>query len=208
MSKTIGIIVFDDVLTAEVIGPAEVFGIAREHDWFADAEVMLIGVEDQPTVRSAEGITLTVDYTIADEISVDILIVPGSNDVSHLLEHAALNAFIQKHDQAAQWIGSLCAGAFILGSAGVLDGKSATTWFGGENSLQEQFPAIKVVHDQPVVVDDRRVTANGGLASYQAALTLLGKLTSVDQAQQVYQSLGLGRLQNWETIAETIRATA
>lgn len=207
MSKTIGIIVFDDVLTAEVIGPAEVFGMAREHDWFADAEIFLIGVEDQPTVRSAEGITLTVDYTIADDIKVDVLIVPGSNDVSHLLDQADLNAFIQKHDQADQWIGSLCAGAFILGSAGVLDGKAATTWFGGETDLQDQFPSINVVHDQPVVVDARRVTANGGLASYQAALTLLGKLTSVDKAQQIYHSLGLGRLQNWDRIAESIRAT-
>lgn len=204
MSKTIGIVIFDDVLTAEVIGPAEVFGMASHHDWFAGGQVLLIGIENQPTVQSAEGITLTVDRTIADEVALDVLIVPGAYDVNHLLKHTALNTFIKKQDQSVQWIGSVCAGAFILGNAGVLDGKQATTWFGGEDSLQEQFPAINVVHDQPVVVDDRRVTANGGLAGYQAALILLGKLTSAEHAHEIYQSLSMGRLDDWATIAATI----
>lgn len=204
MSKTIGIVVFDDVLTAEVTGPAEVFGMASHYDWFADAQVLLIGIDDQPTVRSDEGIILTVDCTIADDIALDVLIVPGANDVDHLLENTALSAFIQKHDQSAQWVGSVCAGAFILGNAGVLDGKEATTWFGGEVSLQAQFPAINVVHDRPVVVDDRRVTANGGLAGYQAALILLGKLTSAEHAQKIYKSLNMGRLSSWSDIQASI----
>jgi transcriptional regulator GlxA family with amidase domain len=57
-----------------------------------------------------------------------------------------------------------------LGQAGVLDGKQATTWFGGETKLQQEFPTVQVIHDKPVVVDKRRITANGGLVSYRAAL--------------------------------------
>lgn len=201
---TIGIIVFDGVLTSEVIGPAEVFAIAGAQDWLKGTRALLIGVEPQPTIQTEEGLRLTVDATIADDLTLDALLVPGGNDMRHLLEHEALNAFIRKHEQSAQWLGSVCAGAFLLGSAGVLDGKRATTWFGGEADLQAQFPAIQVVHDQPVVLDHRRLTANGGLISYQAALVLLGQLSSAAHARAVYESLGMDRLGAWAAIEATI----
>ena len=204
MSYTIGIIAFDGVLTSELIGPAEVFALASQHDWFKESTVLLIGIEPQPSIRTEEGIRIAVDTTIADDLALDVLLVPGGNDVSHLLGHEKLNAFIQKHAESAQWVGSYCAGAFILGDAGVLDGKQATTWFGGEANLQAQFPAIHVVKDTPVVVDKRRITANGGLVSYRAALVLLGQLTSAEHAAEIYRSLGLSRLGTWADIEATI----
>lgn len=206
MSKayTVGIIVFDGVLTSEVVGPAEVFAIASQQDWFQGSSVLLIGVEPQPAICTGEGIRLTVDATIADDLSLDVLLVPGGSDMDHLLQDNELNYFIRKQEESAQWLGSVCAGAFLLGNAGVLDGKQATTWFGGETSLQTQFPAIEVVHDKPVVVDNRRITANGGLVSYQAALVLLGQLSSPAHAREVYDSLGIDRLGSWAEIEATI----
>lgn len=202
---TIGIIVFDGVLTSEVIGPAEVFAIASQSQDF-QANVRLISLESQPTVRTDEGIRLGTDATITDDLALDVLIVPGGSDMTDLRQHAGLNAFIRQQETSAQWIGSVCAGAFVLGEAGVLDGKQATTWFGGETRLQEQFPAIHVVHDQPVVIDQRHITANGGLVSYRAALILLGRLSSPDHAHEVYQTLNLDRLGTWDDIAMTIAA--
>ena len=199
---TVGIIVFDGVLSSEVIGPAEVFAIGMQRGYLSGA-VKLIGVESQPTIRTAEGIVMAVDATIADGIDADVLIVPGGDDVSHLQAHKGLNAYIQKHQESA-WIGSVCAGAFVLGSAGVLDGRQATTWHGGESDLQAQFPQIKVQVDTPVVVDDRRVTANGGLVSYPAALILLARLTSAECAQNVYRTLNMDRLGDWERIAASV----
>jgi transcriptional regulator GlxA family with amidase domain len=206
MSKnfTIGIIVFDGVLTSEVIGPAEVFAMAGQREWFQGAQVLLIGLEQKPTITTEEGIQLMVNATITDDLTLDVLIVPGGYEIDHLLENEHLNAFIQQQEERVQWLGSVCAGAFVLGQAGVLDGKQATTWFGGEASLQTQFPAIQVVHDKPVVVDNRRITANGGLVSYQAALILLGKLSSSQKAKEVYQSLSMERLDHWEEIEAAI----
>lgn len=196
---SIGIIVFDGVLTSEVIGPAEVFAIASQQEGFR-ARTLLIGVEPQPTIRTEEGLQLTVDATIVDELALDVLLVPGGSDVSHLVQHAELNTFIQRQSVSAQWLGSVCAGAFILGSAGVLDGKQATTWFGGETSLQTQFPAVQVIHNQPVVIDKRRITANGGLVSYRAALILLAQLSSPQIAEAVYRSLSIDRIGSWAEI--------
>jgi transcriptional regulator GlxA family with amidase domain len=205
---TIGIVVFDGVLTSEVIGPAEVFATAGARGDFGGATVLLIGVEPQASIRTEEGIRLLVDTTIAEAPALDVLIVPGGNDVKHLIEHAALNTFIQQQAESAQWIGSVCAGAFVLGGAGVLDGKQATTWFGGETRLQQQYPAIEVIHDQPVVLDNRRITANGGLVSYRAALVLLGQLSSPEHAEEVYKGLGVNRLGTWQEIEATIRQAA
>ncbi|MBK9925828.1 MAG: DJ-1/PfpI family protein [Anaerolineales bacterium] len=204
---TIGIVAFDGVLTAEVVGPAEVFGIAGKQDWFKNAKVLLIGINERPMIVTEEGLQLAVNATIADDLSLDVLLVPGGNDMSPLLENEALNAFIQKQEQDAQWVGSVCAGAFLLGNAGVLDGKQATTWFGGETSLQTQFPAIQVIHDQAVVIDKRRITANGGLVSYRAALILLGQLVGPDHAKEVYETLGMHRLGTWADIEASIVAS-
>jgi hypothetical protein len=56
-----------------------------------------------------------------------------------------------------------------------------------------------------VVLDKRRITANGGLVSYQAALVLLGQLSSPAHAKEVYDSLGLARLNSWAEIEATMR---
>jgi transcriptional regulator GlxA family with amidase domain len=202
--KTIGIIVFDDVLTSEIIAPAEVFGLAREHDWFAETQVVLIGIDQhQPTIRTAEGITIGVNTSIEDDPVADILWIPGGKDMDYLLQHQALNLYIRKHEHS-DWLASVCSGAYLLGRAGMLDGKQATTWFGGETDLQAQFPAIHVIHSQPVVLDNRRITANGGLVSYQSALVLLGKMVGAAYAKVIYESLSMDRLGCWRDIENMI----
>jgi transcriptional regulator GlxA family with amidase domain len=205
-AKTIGIVVFDGVLTSEVIGPAEVFAIAGKEDWFKDTRVLLISIEQQSVICTAEGLRLGVDATIEDDLALDVLLVPGGGDTSYLLQHEKLNAFVRKQEEYAQWVGSICSGAFLLGNAGVLDGKHATTWFGGEESLQTQFPAIQVIYDKPVVVDQRRITANGGLVSYQAALVLLGRLSSAKHAKEVYETLSIERLSTWVEMEAAIES--
>lgn len=201
---TIGIIVFDGVLTSEVLGPAEVFALASQGPALAGSRVLLIGVEPQASIRTDEGLRLLVDMTLAEAPQLDVLLVPGGSQMDPLLDHAGLNTFIQRQAARAQWTASVCAGAFLLGRAGVLDGRRATTWFGGETSLQQSFPAIQVVHDQPVVVDQRRLTANGGVVSYQAALILLGRLAGTETARAVYDNLGLARLEAWPTLLAQI----
>ncbi|MCI0710494.1 MAG: DJ-1/PfpI family protein [Chloroflexi bacterium] len=202
--KTIGIIIFDGVLTSEVIGPAEVFGIAQQEAWFAGWQVKMIGVANKEWFTTAEGITVRADCTIYDPVVLDVLLVAGGSGMDALINNADLNAFIRRHENQAEWIGSNCSGAFLLASTGVLDGVNATTWFGGEAKLQAQYPQVNVVMDAPVVVDNRRVTSNGGLVSYQAAIVLLGKLTSPQNAREVYDALTMGRLDQWDVIEQSM----
>ncbi|HRQ39853.1 MAG TPA: DJ-1/PfpI family protein [Chloroflexota bacterium] len=121
-TQKIGVIVFDNVLTSEVVAPAELFGTVRQQSWFADWEVLLIGVETQPTITIAEGITLGVNATISDDITLDVLLAPGANEIGHLLQNVKLKDFIRRQEETAQWVGSNCSGAFLLAQAGVLGG--------------------------------------------------------------------------------------
>ena len=202
--KTIGIVTFDGVLTSEVVAPAEVFGMATQRDWFQNWRVVMIGVEQQAFVTTDEGLRLGVDCTLQDAPPLDVLIVPGAMETDELSAHAGLMAFIQKHEQSAQWLASNCSGAFLLGSSGVLDGKRATTWLGGEGLLQATYPQINVVFDAPVVVDNRRLTSNGSLVSYRAALVLLGKLAGRDAAQEIFDALKVNRIGDWLQIEAEI----
>src|SRR6185295_10101188 len=95
---------------------------------------------------------------------------------------------------SASWMASNCAGAWLLAEGGVLDGKRATTWAGGEAKLAAAYPKVKVQVDRNVVVDDKVITSNGGVVSYQAALELLARISSRKFADEVAQSLQFPRL--------------
>lgn len=206
-TKRIGIIVFDGVLTSEITAPAEVFGIAVEQDWFNDWSVQLVSVNRQDCITTEEGLKIIPDSSINDEMWLDVLIVPGGYDMQALIDNQPLNDFIKRHETADKWLSSNCSGAFLLAHSGVLDGKKATTWYGGEEKLQVQHPLIDVQFDKPVVFDNRRVTSNGGVVSYQGAIVLLGKLSGADHAKEIYDGLAIGRLEKWVVIEAEIIAS-
>lgn len=199
-AQTIGIIVFDNVLTSDITAPAEVFGIASRKAWFSNYDVKLIGIERKSSVTTEEGLTLTVDATIFDNPVLDVILVPSAYDMAPLVNNRPLVNYIQHQSQHVQWLASNCSGAFILGAAGLLDGYRATTWAGGEKELQQTYPKINVVENQNLVVDRNRLTSNGSLVSYQAALVLLAKMSSEERAKEVFETLQMERLMNWGTV--------
>lgn len=192
--KRIGILLFDGVLTSDVTAPLEVFGIANKLSWFSNYTPITIAITDQKQITTEEGIILGVNTWIGDMPEIDVLIVPSSYDMKPLLKNRQLIDFIKHTSAHAQWIASNCSGAFLLAKAGLLDGKKATTWAGGEAELQRDFPFVKVQTDQNVVVDGNIITSNGSLVSYQATLTLLRLMSSAKNAQKVADTLQYSRL--------------
>ena len=193
-SKTIGVVVYEDVLTSDVTGPLEVFGFASKLSWFSDYDVKTIGIEDTTQITTEEGLTLRVDANISDAPEVDILIVPSRYEMKSLLENKKLISFVASTAKTAEWMSSNCSGALLLAQAGLLDGKKATTWAGGEDDFQKQFPKVDVVHDKNYVIDGNVLTSNGSVVSYEAALALLAKISSEKSAQEVADTIQFGRL--------------
>jgi len=192
--KRIGILVFDGVLTSDVTAPLEVFGAASKLSWFSRYTTITIGITEQKQITTEEGLILGVNTSIDDMPELDVLIVPSSYKMGPLLTNRPLIDFIIHASKHTKWIASNCAGAFLLAKAGLLDGKKATTWAGGESKLQRDFPHVQVQADTNYVIDGAIITSNGGVVSYQAALVLLQQMSSRQKAQQVADALQYTRL--------------
>ncbi|MFC3152303.1 DJ-1/PfpI family protein [Litoribrevibacter euphylliae] len=192
--KRIGIIVFDGVLSSDVTAPIEVFGIASKKSWFSDYETLVINVGDSELITTEEGITLKVDAHVKDRPKVDVLLMPSSYDMDPLLENQQLIDYIEQTSKTAEWMASNCSGAFVLAEAGVLDGKKATTWAGGESGLESAYPKVDVQYDTNYVIDGNVITSNGSVVSYQAALALLEQMSSERKATEVREALQMQRV--------------
>jgi transcriptional regulator GlxA family with amidase domain len=191
-TKKIGILLYEGVLSSDVTAPMEVFGVATKQDWFSEYEVITIGIDDKKFITTEEGIKLTIDRSIEDRDLIgelDVLLVPSRYDMMPLINDKSLIRFIEKSAKHVQWITSNCSGAFLLAEAGVLDGKKATTWFGGEGDLKQGYPNVKVQFDENVVVDGNVITSNGSVVSYQAALTLLKLMSNRNHAIEVADAI-------------------
>lgn len=192
-SKTIGIIVFDGFLTGDVTGPIEVLGAAKNQPEFKDYKITLISAHKKLKIISEEGLPLLAEKTIHDGGKYDVLIVPSAYEMKHYLENKELIDFIKAHKNASA-IASNCSGAHLLAEAGILNGKNATTWAGGEKDLQKNYPQVKVQTNINYVVDGNIITSNGGPVSYQAALKLLEMLSSKSFAEKISSSIQFDRI--------------
>ncbi|MGH1462306.1 MAG: DJ-1/PfpI family protein [Neptuniibacter sp.] len=192
--KRIGILVFDGVLTSDITAPLEVFGIASRQSWFNDYEVITINVGSAKTIKTEEGLTLSVDAYLSEKPEVEVLLMPSAYDMAHLISNRMLISYIQKTTKKAEWIASNCSGALVLAEAGVLDGKKATTWAGGEPKMASIYPAVHVLADTNYVIDGNVITSNGGVVSYQAALALLTEIAGASRAKEVEETLQMERV--------------
>ncbi|MBL4886903.1 MAG: DJ-1/PfpI family protein, partial [Flavobacteriaceae bacterium] len=125
-TSKIGILVFDGFLTSDVTAPIEVFGAATKKAWFSSYKVVIISTTKNKIVTSEEGLKIVANKTIYDDLKLDVLIVPSAYKMDTLLKNKKLIAYIKKQNQSASWMASNCSGAFLLGEAGILDGKKAT----------------------------------------------------------------------------------
>ena len=80
-------------------------------------------------------------------------------------------------------------GRFLLGEAGLLDGRRVTTYIGGNADLQKKFPKAKVIDGKHIVVDGNLVSSIGGVTTYDATLTMLQQITGPELANQVAEAL-------------------
>ena len=169
--SNIGILVFDGFLTNDVTVPIDVFGAASKKSWFSSYDVVVIAATKNKTVTS-EGGEVLANKTIDDDLQLDVLIVPSAYEMGTQLKNKKSIAFIAKYEKMASWLASNCSGA------GVLDGKKVISWAGGEQDLLTSYPKIDVQFNQNVVVDEKVVTSNGGLVSYQTAFEWLARRRS------------------------------
>ncbi|TIV09337.1 MAG: DJ-1/PfpI family protein, partial [Mesorhizobium sp.] len=179
MSLRFGILVFPNVQQLDLTGPYEVMATVK------GAEVELIW-KDRDPVMSSTRLSLTPTATFEDCPPLDVLCIPGGGGVNALLEDKAVLDFIWERAAQARYITSVCSGALVLGAAGLLSGKRATThWYA--HDFLEEFGAIPV--DARIVEDGKLITAGGVTSGIDFGLALVARLLGQAEAEIVQLSL-------------------
>lgn len=125
-----------------------------------------------PTVRTAQGLDFGGLVPLPDVGPDDRVIVPGYT-LADTRPPAALVAWVRRAAKAGAEMCSVCTGTFVLGEAGLLDGRRCTTHWKRVRELQRRFPRATVVGDR-LFVEDGQVTSSAGIASgVDMALALL-----------------------------------
>jgi cyclohexyl-isocyanide hydratase len=179
MTLHIGLLVFPKVQQLDLTGPYDVFAT------MPGVTVHLVWKNLEP-LQSSTGLALVPTTTFADCPDLDVICVPGGIGINALLEDAQTLAFIQRQAANAQYVTSVCTGALVLGAAGLLKGKRATThWV--SHGLLEKFGAIPV--KERVVRDGNLMTGGGVTAGIDFALTLIAELFDAQKSQIIQLQL-------------------
>lgn len=171
----VGLLLFPGLTHLDMTGPHEV--LAR----LPGARVHLVWKTTEP-VRSDSGLTMVPDTTFADCPQLDLLCVPGGPGVAALMEDDAVLDFLRRQAKGARYVTSVCTGALVLGAAGLLKGKRATTHWASHDFLAA-LGAVPV--NARVVRDGNLFTGGGVTAGIDFALTIAAEIAGPEVAQAI-----------------------
>ena len=172
----IALLLYDRLAPLDAVGPYEV--LRNVPGW----EVRTVA-KQKGEVRSEDGsLALLADHTLAEVSAPDVVLVPGGIGNRPLLGDDELLDWLREVDRETKWTSSVCTGSLLLGAAGLLEGKRATTnW--------TQLEALRQFGAEPVggrfVEDGKTITAAGVTAGIDMALYLVSREVGPELAQAV-----------------------
>jgi cyclohexyl-isocyanide hydratase len=175
MPVQIGFLVFPEVQQLDLTGPYEILAS------LPDTQLHLVAQNLAP-VRSVTGLLLTPTIDFAACPQLDVICVPGGKGVNALLMDNDTLTFVRHQAAGARYVTSVCTGALVLGAAGLLRGKRATTHWSAHEFLAA-FGAIPV--RARVVRDGSLFTGGGVTAGIDFGLTLAAELASQVAAEAI-----------------------
>lgn len=172
--KTITILVPKGAILGSIEGPRQLLTGVNQ---YASAmgkpplfNVELVGlVKDTSVARGMY--TIHTDKVIADVDKTDLIIIPAlDGDLQKAIEeNREFGPWITSRHAAGAEVASLCVGAFLLASTGLMDGKKCATHWVAANQFRKMFPKVNLVTER-VVTDENGIYSSGGAYSY---LTLI-----------------------------------
>ncbi|MDR7038999.1 MULTISPECIES: DJ-1/PfpI family protein [Methylobacterium] len=179
MTLRIGLLVFPGVQQLDLTAPYEVFAA------LPGAEMHLVAADLAP-VRSTTGLVLAPTTRLADCPDLDVVCVPGGSGVNTLMRDATLHAFLRRQAETARHLTSVCTGALVLGAAGLLRGRRATTHWAAHDLL----PAFGATPVRKRVVRDGALLTGGGVtAGIDFALALAAEIAGETAAHGIQLAL-------------------
>ena len=128
--------------------------------------VQLVGLKDNVQVNNGM-FSIKTDFLLKDVKQTDLVVIPALfGNIQNALEanYETKEWIIQQYEDGAD-IASLCVGAFLLASTGLLDGGKCSTHWGFQNEFREMFPNVELV-DGSIITEEKRLYSSGGANSY------------------------------------------
>ncbi|MEU4035105.1 DJ-1/PfpI family protein [Streptomyces collinus] len=172
----IAVVVYDGFTALDAVGPYEI--LVRT----PGAETVFVGERPGPVRTDTGALGIVADRSLAEVTRPDVVVVPGGPGQSALMEHRPLLDWLRAVDATSTWTASVCTGSLLLGAAGLLEGRRATSHWLALDQL-ERLGARPA--EERVVFDGKYVTAAGVSAGIDMGLALLGRIAGDDVARTV-----------------------
>lgn len=172
----IALLIYDGLAPLDAVGPYEV--MRNVPGW-----TVRTVAKERGEVRDEQGtLGLVADHSLAEVTAADLVLVPGGAGNRPLLDDEELLGWLRQVDGTTKWTTSVCTGSLLLGAAGLLQGKRATTnWL--------VLDALREYGAEPIggrfVEDGKVLTAAGVTAGIDMALHLVAREAGPEVAQAV-----------------------
>ncbi|HVB63214.1 MAG TPA: DJ-1/PfpI family protein [Nitrolancea sp.] len=185
-TRTVGILIFDDVEVLDFCGPFEVLATARPNG-STNADDPLFKVvtiaEENRVIKCVGGLLVQPHHTIADHPALDILVVPGGQGTRTQRLNGRLLEWIAAQHRAIELTTSVCTGAFLLAERGILDGRRATTHWASVDWMRANYQQVTMLDDMRVVDEGKVITSAGVSAGIDMALHVVARLHGAGVAE-------------------------
>jgi transcriptional regulator GlxA family with amidase domain len=172
----VAILLFEGVTALDAVGPYEVLRSVP------GASIRFVAKSPGPQRTDSGFLALTADSGLKDVTAPDVLVVPGGNVESTCADEEVLD-WVRRVHEVTKWTTSVCTGALILGSAGVLDGLEATTHW----AAYDELAALGAKPTGKRVVEQGKVITAAGVSSGIDMALRLVQLELGDVAAQAVQ---------------------
>jgi len=185
-SITYGIYVYEQVAELDFVAPLQVF--AASNQFAGGGRVVTVSGTTQ-TLCGLGGLHITPDYSLEDAPPLDVLLLPGTAEVSeYAWRDPNILDWVRQQYEKVEYLAAVCTGGLILQKAGLLKGRRATTHWQLMDAF-EKDPEITALPDARYVRDGKIVTSQGVSAGMDMALWLVGQIHEPDHARTVRKIL-------------------
>jgi len=187
MEYRIGILLFDEVETLDFAGPFEVFTMASR--FVSECDLRVFTIAEQSPVEAVGGLSISAEYNLEDRPKPHVLVVPGGQGTRRAMRNQAVLEWLRDRAGRADLVLSVCTGSLLLGAAGLLDGREATTHRDALDLLRETAPKCSVIEGKRFVESGKVVCAAGVAAGIDASLHVVARLFGEDVARQTVEQM-------------------
>lgn len=191
--RNIVILAYEGAQLLDVAGPASVFAEAAQFAPEPPYKVTIASSDGGPVATDGGVAVGSVALAALDSVAIDTLIVPGARraGLRGLLRDQVARAWAIANAPRSERLASVCTGAFVLASWGLLDGRRAATHWEAADELARRFPTVAVDREALFVEDDRVWTSAGVSTGIDMALALVERDLGRDIASNVARRLVL-----------------